>query len=103
MIHDGALKKKTIYKYRAYSIEQREYDGSWVFMHYCPNGLQRRIWENNAIPLKNCDACEETIPEEIILLWGLIDKDPMSIKQAIVEKMMQVPDGLNCVQGEGKA
>lgn len=75
MTPDKMLKKKTVYKYRSYAIEQMEYDGSWRFVHYCPNGLQTRTWENNAADIKPCDRCAETIPEEIILLWGLIDKE----------------------------
>lgn len=74
--YDEVMKKKTVYKYRAYAIQQREYDGSWVFTHYCPCGLQTRTWENNAKALDNCDICKETISEEILLLWNLIDKDP---------------------------
>lgn len=75
MTPDDMLKKKTVYKDRSYAIEQMEYDGSWRFTHYCPNGLQTRTWENNDADIRSCEQCEETIPEEIILLWGLIDKE----------------------------
>jgi hypothetical protein len=77
MTVDEALKSKTVYKYRAYSIEQVIYDGRWKFMHYCPNGLTVRTWADNSRVIHDCEFCQEVIPEEIILLWGLIDKDPV--------------------------
>ncbi len=40
MTPDEVLKKKTVYKYRAYAIEQMEFDGSWRFTHYCPCGVR---------------------------------------------------------------
>jgi hypothetical protein len=75
MTPEESLKFKTIYRYRAYAIQQLNLDGRWRFTHYCPSGLHERWWENNNAPLNKCDVCNEPIPEEIILLWGLIDKE----------------------------
>ncbi len=80
------------YEEGAYSIQKG--DLRWIFVHPCPEKQHMRLWDDNKRDLKCCDNCNAPIPDRLILLWSLLDKEEFffpPIRKAINPSLDEYP------------